>query len=521
MKQDRLSLISFFIYSLVFVFIVWIGKPAYYSKEDAFILYLLGGGFGSPTSVLLHYNHIMSPLINVVLKTFFDVFEGVNWYTFALFLMHYIAGAAILSVLLERTRRREVMWVFFAIQVIFQGWLMVHIGFTSVAIILTIAGIALLVGGRNRVYAFIFLVAASLFRLHVMIPLFGIALPYLFFKDKIFNRGNLAFLFLLIVSIFAMGLVQKWWYSSNIPGWSDEESYRQLIYGLYNKSGTTSFRRGDFQNELDLVRMGLPADSAYISRVKLLELNRAIEQEVQNRRKGWSEWFWINNRLYFVTALMLVLLFCLKNGNRLLVVMISALLMVFGCWLLAVHAKLPEYLPVACLFVFTLLTIIHLELRIDFWFVNYVIIIATSILMLWGAVRLYKLGIRNNIRAEEFCRNYSIYKKYPEHLFINTMGTFRLESVPVWSDPREYPLPNYLDSDHFLMNLHWRILQRFGLNSFSDVPGSDKVLFWGRPKEALSEYFSKVNGGKKTGPLNSKDSTINIFSIHFVNKAEH
>src|SRR5215204_179855 len=492
---------------VLFIPFIFFLTPVYNTNEDVYILYLLSGNFGDPPTEVLHYNHLMHPYLNIVIKNLFVFDPNRNWYSITLFLSHYLACCTILHQLLKKSSKKpeSLLW-YITLFIIFEGRMLLNINFTNTAIVLTCsASILLFTSNKTGVWnvkgtfwAIIFLVYASLFRIHVLIPMLGISLPFIFLQ---FSRIKLIAVTLAL--IFAGSLIllfnhlHKLYYKSAIIAWQQEESYRQKVYFFYNHHNLDTTTSGTkWETELGLINNGSPIDTNFLSSRNLV----AMQKDLQGKKTiitavsaAGKNWFWINNRLYFAIGILLIML-SMQSRELLLVSVISLVVTVCGFYILFFYAKLPEYLKIYSLFLLGLFIIFFSSEKRPSYKYAVVLNMSFFLLSVWGIIQLYKISRRNLEETTQFRLCAREVSSCREKLFVLTADIFPLQKFYVFDLPGKFALPNLIGSEHFLQNIYHPAFKRYGITHLKDLPKHSNVLFWGKRVPALETYFREVNG---------------------------
>ncbi len=502
----RLFLFSLFCNCVLFIVFFVLCKPIYNTSEDVNILYLLSGGYGNSPTELLHYNHIMHPYLGLVIKNLFVFNDSVNWYTIVLILSHFTACTIILYELFNHNSKLRMFAAYLVLFVVFECNLLMNLNFANTAIILGCAGILILSAASGNaklktwkiIAAILILSVASLFRIHVLIPLAGMSLPFIFF-DKNRTKINTIIVIFAAALIFLLNQLHSQYYNTAIAGWHDEEEYRQKVYRFYNYRKLLREPKVNekWYTEFNLVYNGLIVDTAFISRDKLLEMFRDLKGKYRGAHfstPSSKPWLWINNRL-FIISFVIIAIFFIRDKRIRVTTLISLILIILGLGYLLTYAKLPEYLIVSCFLLLGLLILTSVakdSLRSTHSV--YAEQIIMLLLICWGIIRLYKINSLNVRKIKEFETVYSEIARNRNSLFVITGNNFPLQQYHIFQLPRNYLLSNFIFTEHFLHQLYQPVFKRFGIKEVSDLPRHDSVLFWGKRVPALDDYFRLSTG---------------------------
>ncbi len=507
------ALINLFIFSVILFFL----HPVYNTEEDVYVLYHLSGAFGEPPTELLHYNNGLHPLLGMIVKNLFLLTGLVNWYSVLLLLAHYAACTIILLLI---WREKPTILFFMACMVlfvVFEGWFLMELNFTNTSVVLGCTALLMIFTAHRQgkpikwqlAAAVAVLLTASFFRIHVLLPVAGVALPFLLFSPPAKAALiNFATLVAAAGIIFLFNQAQQSYYKAYIPGWQQEETYRQEIYSFYNNNHLKEPAEGQqWATEYRLLRDGLPVDTGYLSGDKLRNMFADLNQPQKaagDTAKNQKNWAWTNNRVFFLAMVSLLPLFPFKKRN--ILVATGALgCMVLGLLYLHVNLKLPGYIFISCLFMLGLLMVVSPgKTPAKRKSAQTMIVGAMLLSVAWGCVRLYKINQINTAGNQRFKSAYAEIAANPSKLFVIAGDGFPLQKFYIFDNPGKWMLTNYMGSEHFLQNRHQAVLKRFGIANFDSVPHSDRILFWGKEALDLRAYFLQATGKSVSvsGPLN-------------------
>lgn len=485
--------------AVFFAAALWLAHPIYNSLEDVNILYMLAGGFGDSPTALVHYNYIFSPLLGVPVKLLFTIWPAVNWYTILLLLAHYSACCIILLCLLGRWPAYAALLFYGAIFFVYEAHILLYINFTSASFVLAAAGLTLLISAfsaeklnyKSILLAAVFIVAASMFRVHPVGPVVALALPFLFLKKRHFFSVSLL-LISIAALIFVFNLLHRNYYTAHISGWQKEERVRSSLYPFQNTGMPLRLNNDSFKSRTSynmMVKM-LPVESNEFSAENIQAVYRAeaSTHKMATIKSNCKNWLWINNRLFIVAALILWSL-SFFTGKKTWPSSVSLLLIIAGLLTLAVVAKLPYYFMFFVLFAWCVFTVQAYAGEVIYkstWMANGMI----AVLITAGFFHLYREGKRNVLRSKEFETAYRHIVCRPFTLFVVSEQTFPSDKFSVWAVPKNYMLPNYAGAGHFANAMGEPVMHRFGVSSFKNLPAASNVLFWDKDTAVLCAWFT-------------------------------
>lgn len=488
------------LFSLLFAF----STPIFNSGDDAFCLYLLGGGFNTAPTELVHFNHALHPFLTIPIKHLFIINPNVNWYSWLLISSHFLAYTIILFFIVSKKSIKNGLLIYSLIFWVFECPFLLAPTFTNTSIALTCAALVVLVSTvletsfcRNRYVIAIFLLGfASLFRIHSIIPFVGIALPFLFspfgMKNLIRVCGCLTLSLLLIV---ILNQIHQSYYKQHVPNWTKQEQYRQHLYRIFNFHSLHEVPTQKWKTEQELIKYALTIDTVYLSSEKLSKMQKDLLQDRDIIASTFSigplKWFIINNRILFTTVFLFGYLYAFKK-KYILTCLFSFALMVGGMGCLLFYLKLQAYIILGCLSLFSTLVYFSSPPRNNNH--NIIKLAGASFLLFWALVRIYKTNVQSKIKNSLFISATNEIIKVPEKLFLVSDNSFPLDYISIFDTPKKYPLKNIILADHHFTGLDNLILHQFNIKSVRDIPHSDNILLWGKPVPALVEYYLKTTG---------------------------
>ncbi|RYY40395.1 MAG: hypothetical protein EOO08_04480 [Chitinophagaceae bacterium] len=469
----------------------------YGTVEDVFLLYGLSGGFQQAPTELLHYNHILNPVLGWPLMKLFQVAPQVNWYTVLLFAVQYFSNCIVAWCLLRRNTMLQAALFFLVFFFVFESAFFAVINFTNSALLLGMASILhFTLGEVDRRWqagkGAMLYSAASLLRIHVLLPLLPLAAPYLLTsttRRAVLRRA--AWMVLALLVIAALHKIQEVHYERNIPGWKREEQYRQMAYLFYNHQNK---KRVDSASPDYFIYRVINQKPVFDTNLVKPE---AMAQRFQTvRRAGFRTsrtimgWFFVNNRIYFLSILVtLLFLRSRRDFLRLGTSMLIALTM----WLALQYeyGKFPDYLLLSALG-FPMLLALSTRSNVAQPQKRSWALIVLVLLSAWGLWIRYKQGKGQSAQALEFLAGYDDIAHHPETLFYIGLVRYPLFAYPVWQAPTRHPMGNVLYSEHFLNRLDGPARVKFGLRSFADIPQHQNVLLAGWEESDIKNYFNHI-----------------------------
>ncbi|RYY88694.1 MAG: hypothetical protein EOO15_08315 [Chitinophagaceae bacterium] len=473
--------------------------PVYGTVEDVFVLYQLSGGFGNPPTELLHYNHILNPLLGFLLKTLFKAAPSVNWYTLALLSAHFMAGSVMLACLLRRYTVAWALLFYGCFFFVFEYRLLDAINFSNTSLLLALGGLVLFFSEGQKetprkgkfVFALCLLISASLFRIHSWLPLLPVLVPFALLLPTWARRMQvMVWIGAALLGTLLLHRFQERHYTRNLPAWRAEETYRHQVYAFYNHHNVRYPSAGQpLHLEGSMLRHGLMVDRSLLSEPVMQSLFASASSAPGANAWPVNRWFLINNKLYL---LVFALLFLVPARMKEKILWSAAILVGAAIWLALIlyFAKMPDYLLhglIAAVMMTSLATRSRAALPI--WLPPVFLLFAA-----WGLWLQLKLDSSQRTRSARFEEDYRAISAAPHTLFFLSTEHFPLQDMPVWTVPVQYPLLNFLSGEHALQGLDASVLRRFGIRSVRDLPAHQQVLFGGWQPSLLQDYYQRTNG---------------------------
>jgi hypothetical protein len=482
-------------------------------------MYIYSGGFGNPPSSFTYYNFGLHPFLGKIIQSLFSTFPGKNYYSLALIAAHTISIAT-LFFLIFRKNKKGLPIILLTLLLVFEGYFLIYLDFTGASVTLTIAAIATLISLEKKkktelIIPIILFALASLYRIHTMLPIIGVATPFIllsaYSKKQIIPTASI--IAISVSLIFVLNLVHQKNYANQRNTWPQEEDFRNSVYKFYNQQNQFKIPKKSekWYTQYQLVQHGLFFDPSYLNNRILNEMKEELFFKKNYQISAitpFNKWFWINNRIFFCFSLFV---FFISTIRRYLayVITCSLLLFISGLLYLSITAKIPQHIVVSTLYTISLLSLLSsatfFQGKPKYKFIIYAFI---PFFLFWSLLRLYKTSTENKIASSGFYNSHAEIAAHKDNLFILTKNSL-LQKFYAFDNPASYPLPNYLDSEHFLNNIYNPVFQKFNINNAKDIPLSPVVLFAGPPSDGLVSFFTEV----KKKPHQYSEKIANFKSI--------
>lgn len=516
LKKNNHIYRAVFINAIIFALFYLLFYPIYNSGEDVHVLYMLSGGYGDMPTAMTHYNYGIHPLLAGTIKNLFRLTGGVNWYSVAMILPHYIGGTLILSQLFRQKPELTGYLAYAALFIVFEGYFLLYPDFTAASMILTIAALLLLMiksrqaapGIRWCIIAGLLLLLASFYRIHSMLFLAVLILPFfILIHERLAKTKVMLTLLASALLVITFNHAQEWYFRQQKNDWLQEEAYRQKIFRFFNNAASLKIPADGekWHDEYQVTTSGLIMDSSYMPSARLDSMYRDLKGLKSNWQlpTGWKKWFYINNRLFFIVTLFFFVFYGYRK--KILIPALTAFIVLLaGFAYLQLRAKAPSYVLTASLELICLSIFFSEKQPFSFSgkLGELIIPLCLGLVICWGLVRLYNTSDQNRNENYTFKNNYTEVAGHPHNLFIDVQD-FNSRKFYVFDLPGKFSLSNYLIGERFINNTHSSALKRFRIQNIAGIFNSPDVLFWGEPDAALKKYFEKIAGRPLvfTGPL--------------------
>jgi len=477
--------------------------PLYHSRDDVFVLYLSGGGFGKEPSAFLHFNHLMNPVLGLLLQKLFQLAPSFNWYSLLLVFAQYICWTAFFYFMLKQFKIRTAFLFYMLLVLIFGTVFLLSVNFTITAAFCALTACSFYLSGylegkswKIHLIPVAFLVAGSFFRMHALIPVLLVLSPFFIrYKSRQMNRALLRSFAIASAIILLFHLFHVQYYRTVSAEWQQEEKYRQELFKYVNQPRKL-FTDKDSQLEARMMQQMLFVDPEFLNTDVIREVRSrqlpTLKSRVQNIRPS-IYWLFMENRIYLCCILILAFFILpgLKKGILLkfLFSVFVALGLIAG---LSLFQKLPVYLfplisiTLAYALVFVCTQADFLRNR------KSVFLLSISFLFVWAAFRTARMNTVNLAIHQRFENIYKQFAQHPEFIFYASGSDYPLEGFSAKSAPVDYPITNVLFSGIFVHGEVRTILQKYRIPSVGDLWKDNRLLFWSDSSATNPSEFDLV-----------------------------
>jgi hypothetical protein len=517
----------------LFLLFTIIATPLLNSGDDTFLMYTLGGGYGEAPTDLAHYNYGWNFLLGGFAKRLFILLPGMNWYTVILLLFHSAGSAAFLYVLLKRNTLFTALLLFLIPFFFFEARQLLSLTYSGASLVAGAGASVLLIYqlGLKKIFngntflAVLLLLLAGMLRLQIvwLVALLFASVAITLLNKQQLLRWGLTML-LVIGALWGLNKLHERYYSKNIPGWEQQEKFRQALFYSYNRQLVRELPAGTFKDstEQELFFAGFLYDSVRFNAERVTAIGKQITRNRSLDNKDDCNglyWFFIEMRVYIL--LFIVVLVSLFVQRKYLPV---------RKWLLAFLAALLIH---SYLFIFLKITMaIHLGILFFLWMAlamqftkedrlftgnkKFVVPLVLVLVLLfgWMGIRVWKENNGNKERYQRFLCAMGELNSHPDKLFVATDDAFPLNFFYIWNTPRQYPAANLLYKDRLITHTYLQTLKRFDITNLEDaLVNNKKVLLPGKALPALEK-------GKQAATLSAPLPGFQCLKVRQLNRVQ-
>jgi hypothetical protein len=522
-------LIVLFSFALVCLFLF----PIYNSGDDVFFLYTLAGGYGEPPTNLLHYNYGWHPALGWVIKSLFEVSPGINWYTIFLLSIQITGCVILLYILLQRVKLLTALLFYMVFFFFIEIRILLSLNFSSSAWVLATAGFMLLLEGmrlqRNFfciISATVLLILAGMLRLHILIAVGILLIPaFLLYAAREF-RAWATVLALIAGLLFLLNIQHKDFYKRNIPGWQQQEQYRQLLFKLANQSeNKVVLNRAVYADTIvqAFYKARFFADTGFMSIAKLKKLEVFIKKESKFNSAVFFDglyWLFIELRVYLL--LLAISLYFLWQSGTLKLFLLRMMLPFFGIvgayFFLALFYKMTFTLHMGFIIVCWIYSVIALHecsLVFSFSKPRSVYFLLLLLPFVWIGVRIVKTDKENRSKNQKFKCVVKEFEQNADKLFVAMDDLLPVSAYSIWDSPSSNRITNLIYKDRLITFSFQPTMERFGIKDIMPaILTNSKVVLVGNELPELRTYF-QLKYRVETELVKATD-TYKCFDVRYV-----
>ena len=214
---QQYKILTSIIFSFILIASALIFSPFRFEENDDIIMLLLASGnyTGDFESNLIFIN----PIYGFIVSGLYQLIKGVEWYTFLFVFFHLISFSIVIHYVISLLINNRLKLILVILLSVIELNLIMYLQFTTVSILLTLAGI-ILFSKSNKIgliSSFFFILLAGLIRYEAVLLILLLFFPYYIYdslKSKKANKIIIYISFLLIVvsvRYISYGLMSKEW----------------------------------------------------------------------------------------------------------------------------------------------------------------------------------------------------------------------------------------------------------------------------------------------------------------------
>lgn len=478
--------------------------PVYHSRDDVFILYQLGGGFGDAPTNLLHYNHMIHPLLGGAMSNLFLLWPHINWFGVFLFIVILINGSVIFYLLLQQQKQITAVILYLLYFLIVICWFVLHLNLSVASSACAITSFVLMLYYSLKqkspawyVLPLLLLVAGSLFRIHTILPVAVVMAPLFLLVNGIKHKLTAAATVVCaVVLIFALNRQHVEYYKKHIAGWEQEEAYRNSVFTLVNQRPDYKNKNlKNYSSKVQVLSYGLFFDKDYFDTDTIRLVSTQLHSLQPKTFAGLTRslyWLCMENKIFIFLLLVTALsLFISMEKKKAYFLFLYPLAILFLLTYMILFLKVPFYLvPVILAATTAGFYVVLFPLHQHRALTNNFFLPVAFLMLLYAVIRIYKINTLNVSNAALFKRSVHQISSRPQNFFVLMDYGFPLEYAPLNIAPSSFAISNGVFNGHFLHNETEKMFQRNGLHHLQDLWTNEKVLFWSMPVEGKSSPFN-------------------------------
>jgi hypothetical protein len=367
-KQHKL--LSAFLYSFIIIGIAILFLPIRFEENDDVVMLLLASGnyTGNFESNLVFIN----PIYGAIVSSLYFISKEIEWYTVLFVSFHLLSFTVILDKIIQLKIHSFLNLSLVILFTVFELNFLVYLQFTTVAIMLTIAGLILYHGEKRKqlIPSFLFILIAALIRPEVTFLILIFVLPYFFYTSYILKsyRRLIYILFFLIIPVSSILIRDK--LVSN--EWTEATKYNRLraeVTDNLNADFSESIYKGVCsKGDYTLLKNFFPNPNVITMDVlKRLSKNIQIKKQKTDRLKNIKTQF-ISYLRDFILLFLIVgmFLFFNKNNKYRLFILLYSVFLISVLAYISIDGLLKNRIFIGFVISFILVFIFSLEVWNDF-----------------------------------------------------------------------------------------------------------------------------------------------------------
>lgn len=492
---------------LFFTVFLFAGKPLFNSGDDVYLMYTLAGGFGEAPTNLLHTNHIWHPLLGWMIKSLFILNPHINWYTLFLLALHFLSCTLIVYLLLVRIKNINGLVYSVLFFFVFESMFLLRLDFGSTSMLTAVAACAGLyhvykyssTKNLKRVLLFALLSIAALLRLHMAalaVVLFLPLYPVSFLKKDLLKL-SLSLLILAVV-IFIFNKAQTTYYEHKIPGWKNEEAFRQAFYYMANRPSNSHLNNGIFKDTIEKAfwSRSFYYDTNYINTQRLDRISKEVVRvrTMDSDDIAILKELFMEARLYILLLLVICILIFLESRREFIRKALPVIAWSFLIYTyLFIFQKITLDMFIGAFMILFLQCSLLLSPTAFTKRIQLPFFLVSLIMLLWAVKRIRFQNDTNRENNKAFICAAKEMNEHRVNIFLATEDNLPLDYFYIWEVPAQYPLYNLIYSERMMTRTYQFTLKRFGIKDLvQELPYRSDILLTGRPMPELNDYYKTL-----------------------------
>jgi hypothetical protein len=405
----KYKLLSAFLYCCIIIGIALLFLPIRFEENDDVVMLLLASGnyTGNFESNLVFIN----PIYGAIVSSLYSISKELEWYTVLFVSFHLLSFTVVLHKIIQLKIHSFLILGFVILFTVFELNFLVYLQFTTVAIMLTIAGLILYHGEKRKqlIPSFLFILIAALIRPEVTLLILIFVLPYFFYTSYItkFYLHLIYILFFLIIPVSSIITRDK--LVSN--EWTEATKYNRLraeVTDNLNADFSESIYKGVCSKEdYTLLKNFFPNPNVItIDVLKRLSKNIQIKKQKSDRLKNIKTQFIPYLRDFILLFLIVgMFLFFNKNNKYRLFILLYSVFLISVLAYISIDGLLKNRIFIGFVISFLLVFIFSLEVWNDFSRIKVFSLSLGLVLLSFYYTR------RLNEKANETLANRNVYLK--------------------------------------------------------------------------------------------------------------
>jgi hypothetical protein len=488
-------------------------NPVLATQDDTFAEYMLGDGFSSATFKVTYFEYGFL-FYEKAFVFLYHQFPNFNSLTAFYILLHALSGITIIYFLIEEKRRIINIFSIAVYLYLFFIPLLAKLSYTTVAghclvtcffIFITLIIEKQKPSAEKLLFVLLLLVAALGLRMHMVLPLAAIVLPFCFlFKKNILGRWMIV-LFGTILIVVCTFLLHQNDYKKNIPAWQNIKAVTNAQYHLGNYGfdeqkidlEKDSFKKAAFK----VISNNYLYDDTLLNADLLREMKTVVNVNVIGNK---AEIYWlftdIKQFLILIFAGILLIVFYITDKKlRNIIFLVNIMTIIVSAYLI-LYMKFPEriwQLIFLLLFLIVFYPLQQIKINVLSKPLKWFFCLSIIVIFFIQTIRIETIKKENKTGIENFISANKLLNSYPDYLFIEYNESYPFNNFPAFETPSKYPFDNILFPFFLNTELRLNTLKKFGFDNLNNaLCVSNKIIVIGKPNAEFENYIFQTQNKK-------------------------